>query len=95
MFLAPSSSPSTNVKSYLPSSGSIQSHRGLPDRVEVRFTIFGQAVSIYARSEEAVLSVSPASARNGLPSTISCVAAPRFSRCGIGAPAGLRAGRNG
>src|ERR1019366_7372451 len=40
-------------------------------------------------SEETVLLNSPPSTRKGLPSTINCVACPRFSRCGIAGAAGL------
>src|ERR1700721_742934 len=42
----------------------------------------GQIGFIYLRLDEDELCNSPASIRNGLPSTISCVAAPRFSRWG-------------
>jgi hypothetical protein len=54
-------------------------------RTVLRFILasFGQTVSMYSRLEEAVLSVSPARTRYGLPSTINCVAAPRFSRCAM------------
>ena len=53
-----------------------------PHSTVLRFNLAscGHTVSMYARSDEAVLSVSPERTRYGLPSTINCVAAPRFSR---------------
>src|SRR5208283_5125929 len=83
-FRAPERMPSTREKSYLPSTGSTQ-FQPTPTRTVLRLALatFGHTASINARSDEAVLSVSPASARYGLPSTINCVAAPRFSRWGI------------
>ncbi len=78
---APSSIPSTREKSYLPSDGSTQS-QPTPTSTVLRFNLAscGHTVFMYARSDEAVLSVSPERTRYGLPSTINCVAAPRFSR---------------
>jgi len=53
------------------------------------FTRCGQTVFMYSGLEAAVLVSSPPSARNGLPSTINWVAAPRFSRWATGATAGV------
>ena len=42
----------------------------------------GQIGFIYSRLDDEELRSSPDSIRKGFPSTMSCVAAPRFSRCG-------------
>src|ERR1022692_2080268 len=72
-------------KSYLPSSGSIQSHE-TPVITVFMWTLLasrGHTTFMRSASEETVLLSSPASTRNGLPSTTNCVAWPRFSKCGV------------
>src|ERR1017187_9379117 len=86
---------STRRKSYFPSSGSIQSHE-TPVRMVFMWTLpesSGHTTFMRSVSEETVLLNSPPSTRKGLPSTINCVAWPRFSRCGIAGAAGLLCAR--
>src|ERR1039458_8393735 len=91
-----SMSRSTKRKSYFPSSGSIQSHE-TPVRMVFIWTLpasSGHTTFMRSVSEDTVLLSSPPSTRNGLPSTINCVAWPRFSRCGIAGTAGLVCARH-
>src|ERR1017187_1623141 len=77
-------------KSYLPSSGSIQSQE-TPVKTVFMWTLLArsdQTVFMRSVSDDTVLLSSPASARNGLPSTINCTAWPCLSRCGIPASTG-------
>src|ERR1035437_4037006 len=86
-----SMSRSTRRKSYLPSSGSIQSHE-MPVKTVFMWTLpasSGHTTFMRSVSEDTVLLSSPPSTRKGLPSTINCVAWPRFSRCGTAGSAGL------
>ena len=76
-------SPSTSVKSNVPSRAqSAPSSAASPRYSGPVAASFGQIGFMYSRFDEDELCNSPESIRNGLPSTISCVAAPRFSRCG-------------
>jgi hypothetical protein len=52
----------------------------------------GQIGFVYSTLEELLLLSSPASARNGWPSTISWVAVPCFRKWGMSAAPALRAG---
>src|ERR1035437_1020054 len=88
-------STSTRRKSYLPSSGSIQSHE-MPVKTVFMWTLLasiGHTTFMRSVSEDTVLLSSPPSTRKGLPSTINCVAWPRLSRCGIAPTAGLLCAR--
>src|ERR1700730_12892605 len=87
-------SPSTIVKSYFPSPGSINSqYTGI--RTVLRFSeaSFGQIGLMYSTLEDDEFPNSPASTRNGLSSTTSCVAEPCLRRKGgrffkLGSPVG-------
>jgi hypothetical protein len=77
------SRPSTSVKSYLPSVDSMSSQE-----IGVKTVLSGMAASrghsgfMYSKLEELELKSSPPSIKKGLPSTMSCIVTPRFSRCG-------------
>ena len=80
-FRACASSPSTRVKSKVPSVGSMSSQlSGVTTEFRPIAASLGQMGFMYSRLDEEELCSSPESMRNGLPSTINWVAAPRFSR---------------
>src|SRR5271157_1713768 len=78
---------SAKVKSNLPSWGSIHAQAiGASTVLSPMLARFGHTAFMCSGLEAAVLVSSPARARNGLPSTMSWVAAPRFSRWATGGP---------
>src|ERR1035441_7460109 len=78
---------SANVKSNLPSCGSIHAQAmGASTVLSPMVARFGHTAFMCSGLEAAVLVSSPARARNGLSSTMSWVAAPRFSRWATGGP---------
>ena len=89
---------STRVKSNLPSCGSTSSQEAVPITV-LRFmaSSFFQMGFMYSMLEALELCNSPASMRNGLPSTIICFTAPFCLMAGIGAadPAATAGGCGG
>jgi len=69
--------PSSTLKSNLPSCGSIWFQETPAMTVfSPAAASFGQIGFMYSTLVALLLANSPASARNGLPSTISCVAVP-------------------
>src|ERR1019366_6325541 len=80
---APWITPSSTVKSNFPCCGSIWFQETPGKRVlSLAAASLGHTVFMYSRLVGLRLNNSPASAWNGLPSTISWVAVPCFRRCG-------------
>ena len=73
--------PSSTLKSNFPSSGSIWAQETAAKTVlSLVSTSLGQTGFMYSRLVAVLLPSSPASARNGLPSTINWVAVPCFRK---------------